>query len=159
MTTTSAPAPTDVSLGHPVRSFVLALLAVGAVLLALQWTGFVHPDIEATGEGTQVLGDGAVTVTVTIQNRSALSVEVVGVEWPTTASTDAAPTLRVTSYSGTTREWRTASTSEHVRPSGVSGHVPRLRSGACSGIPTWAWGVHCHRDCNEYPARNAAASG
>jgi hypothetical protein len=80
-----------VSLGHPVRSFVLALLAVGAVLLALQWTGFVHPDIEATGEGTQVLGDGAVTVTVTIQNRSALSVEVVGVEWPTTASTDAAP--------------------------------------------------------------------
>jgi hypothetical protein len=85
MTATTTSPAAGLSLGHPVRSFVLALLAVGLALLAMQWTGVVYPNIVVAGSGGQELGDGLQTETVGFRNEASLPVDIVGLEWPTDA--------------------------------------------------------------------------
>jgi hypothetical protein len=82
MTSTTAPWTEDLELGHPVRSFVLVLVGLGLILLGVQWTGLVHPDVHAMGSGVADLGDGAQTFTVAVQNSSFLPVQILEVDWP-----------------------------------------------------------------------------
>ena len=84
MTTTTAPRTGELELGHPVRSFVLVLVGLGLILLGVQWTGLVDPDVHTMGSGAADLGDGAQTFTVAVQNGSLLPVEILEVDWPAT---------------------------------------------------------------------------
>lgn len=82
MTATTAPRTGELELGHPIRSFVLVLLGLGLILLGVQWTGLVYPDVHAMGSGVADVGDGAQTFTVAVQNGSLLPVEILDVDWP-----------------------------------------------------------------------------
>lgn len=80
----------QVDLGHPVRSFTLALIAMGVALMALQLSGVVQPRVASDGgQGGGMALDGVAQWTsVVIRNDAPVSVEVTGLRWPTTHATD-----------------------------------------------------------------------
>lgn len=89
MTTTTNSMRRELDLGHPVRSFVLVLLAVAAGLLVLQLSGAVMPlvtNFEGQGGG----GDygGRTDWAVVIRNDGLLPVRVESLSWPTMHATD-----------------------------------------------------------------------
>ncbi|MEQ1788303.1 MAG: hypothetical protein ABL966_14720 [Acidimicrobiales bacterium] len=70
-------------LGHPVRSFSLVMVAVGILLLALQWTGAVYPNLESP-RGSSTDFAGVDHVLVEIHNAGALPVRIEDATWPVT---------------------------------------------------------------------------
>ncbi len=69
-------------LGHPVRSFTFAMLGLGLLLLALQWTGVVHPDLESQHGYSTSFGRLEI-VMVEVHNAGALPVRIEDATWPT----------------------------------------------------------------------------
>jgi len=86
MTTTPAiDRPTrQIDLGHPVRSFVLALVGLAVALLVLQWTGFANPQVHGTSYSGSYSAGPLRTFTAEVKNDSPFPVEVVELAWPTT---------------------------------------------------------------------------
>ena len=85
--TAAATAEVELDLGHPVRSFVVVLTVSGLLLLALQWTGAVHPQIQAGETGSAELA-GDTVVVIEVRNDGALPVRVEDLRWPVERSAD-----------------------------------------------------------------------
>ena len=71
----------DVDLGHPVRSFILVMVAVGVLLLVLQWSGAVMPRVSSTSGGMSENDLGQI-LQAEVHNDGPLAVDVVGARWP-----------------------------------------------------------------------------
>jgi hypothetical protein len=80
--TTIGDAATPIELGHPVRSFTLVMVGFAVLLLALQWTGAVHPNLESPGSSTTSYGPFEIAM-VEVHNAGALPVRVDRATWPT----------------------------------------------------------------------------
>jgi hypothetical protein len=71
-------------LGHPVRSFVVALVGIALLLLVVQWSGFANPRLSPTHHSGTHRAGPTETFSLQIRNDAPLPVEIVAIEWPTT---------------------------------------------------------------------------
>jgi hypothetical protein len=87
--TLDPPAP-PIETNHPVRSFVVVLLALVVALLALQLSGAVLPRVtNFQGQQGSLATNGQVQWTAAvIRNDAPLPVEIESVEWPTRHASD-----------------------------------------------------------------------
>lgn len=83
-----APAQADLELGHPVRSFVVLLLFIGGVLLGIQASGAVHPQLRTSGASSGELDDGREYRAIELQNDGFAPLRVEAIDWPTLGWTD-----------------------------------------------------------------------
>ena len=90
MTATTGSTYPELHLGHPVRSFVIVLVAIAAGLLLLQLSGAVMPIVTSfEGQGAGMAVDGqAQWKAVVIRNDALLPVRVESLSWPTANATD-----------------------------------------------------------------------
>lgn len=94
-TTTSDTRRDDLDLGHPVRSFAAVLVLIGAVLLGLQWTGAVQPQLTTpeTGAAEAAEVGGPESRTVTLENEGVVSIQIESIEWTAPGWTNVGVTL------------------------------------------------------------------
>lgn len=78
-------------LDHPVRSFVLVLIGVGALLLGVQWSGAVQPRLESHGQGFAELVPPVEALG--FRNAGPLPVEVRSVDWPVRTGSAGEPAI------------------------------------------------------------------
>jgi hypothetical protein len=79
----ASPTQRELDVGHPVRSFVAVLVAVGLLLVVVEWTGAVHPQVHESSEAVPSLGDGEQqTFVVAVHNDGLLPLRVEDVDWP-----------------------------------------------------------------------------
>jgi hypothetical protein len=90
MTAVSSPATRAPELGHPVRSFVVALMVLALGLVALQISGLVQPRVTSFGgQGAGIAIEGVPQWTaVVIRNDAPIPVEITDLHWPTKHATD-----------------------------------------------------------------------
>lgn len=70
-------------LGHPVRSFVVVLLLIGAALFGIQWSGAVSPQLNLSAGRSGEADGGREYRMVLLQNNGLLPLRVEAVDWPT----------------------------------------------------------------------------
>lgn len=92
-TTTSPAFPSgdpQLELGHPVRSFVVVLLLVGAALLGVRWGGVVHPQLTTSGSGFREAEaeGGREYHMVLLENDGLAPLRIEAIDWPTRGWTD-----------------------------------------------------------------------
>jgi hypothetical protein len=68
--------PSTIDLGHPVRSFVLAMLGVSLVLALVQWSGLVMPDLRAATTSFGATIDGRQYVALLLDNEGRLPIRI-----------------------------------------------------------------------------------
>jgi hypothetical protein len=89
--TTQVRPEVPIELGHPVRSFVVALVLIAATLVAIQAAGIVQPRV-SNDQGRSVSGvtNGRAWVAAVVINDGPLRVRIQSVRWPVNGAGDAA---------------------------------------------------------------------
>ncbi len=83
-TTTTPEATEEVKgLGHPVRSFVVVLLLIGAALLGVRWSGGVNPQVTVSAGSYGDAENGRQYRMVLVQNNGLAPLRVEAVDWST----------------------------------------------------------------------------
>lgn len=91
MTTTTADATSlaDHDVGHPVRSFVLVLVALAVLLVGVQILGVAQLRVAYSTTSGARQGSGSMWQVVVIRNEGVMPVRILSISWPVTGIDDA----------------------------------------------------------------------